>query len=249
MLLNEKNNIIEQLSGKCAHFEDQLQRVMQLNSNSNVDNSNLDFHISALANTLNQLNTTTGDQASLNNPTTKSLQNELERALTIIKQKRNEVISLHTEIEQLKSTNHNDHGDANAAELINNLRHELDELHKENCDLQTELGEKNAKLDELLDQEEQYHHIKNNLEMDLFNKQQHIEECEKLVESLHMTINELQQQQQQHHDPNHIMILQQEMQQQFEHDKQQVINTYEAQLAEYRLKLTNKEHETQKVCV
>jgi hypothetical protein len=80
--------------------------------------------------------------------------------------------------------------------------------------------------------------------MGLFNKQQHIEECEKLVESLHLTINELQQQ---HQDPNQIIMMQQEIQQQFERDKQQVINTYEAQLAEYRLKLTNKEHETQKV--
>jgi chromosome segregation ATPase len=243
VLLNEKNNIIDQLNTKCAHLEDQLQRV--LSSNSNMDNSNLDFHISALSNTLSQLNATT-DQASLNNPTTKSLQNELERALSIIKQKRSEVASLNIEIEQLKKqlTSQNSDNDVEDTELVNNLRHELDELHKENCELQTELSEKRAKLDELLEQEEQYQHVKNNLEMGLFNKQQHIEECEKLVESLHLTINELQQQ---HQDPNQIIMMQQEIQQQFERDKQQVINTYEAQLAEYRLKLTNKEHETQKV--
>jgi hypothetical protein len=98
ILLNEKNGIIEQLSAKCGQLEEQLNRV---NVNlENSGNSNLDFHISALSNTLSQLNAS--NATTMADPTTKSLQNELERALAIIKQKRGEVAALHAELDQLR---------------------------------------------------------------------------------------------------------------------------------------------------
>jgi hypothetical protein len=184
------------------------------------------------------------DPQQQQNTSVKPLQNELDRALNIIKQKRAEIIGYQAEIERLKTQNNlnnqNNNQDAqNMMELeqlkaeIENLHHLIDELNKEKIDFQNDLNEKNARLDQMLDQEEGFQQLKTNLEQELFNKQQHIEECEKMIENLHQKLQ---------NDQNQNLLLHQ-----FEHEKQQLMNSYEAQLAEYKLKVTNKEHEIQKV--
>ena len=82
--------------------------------------------------------------------------------------------------------------------------------------------EKNNKLDQMMEQEEEYQKIKNTLEMDIYSKQQHIMECEKVINELH-------------HANSQDM------------SRQQMCNEYEAQLGEFKLKLTNREHEIQKI--
>jgi chromosome segregation ATPase len=85
-----------------------------------------------------------------------------------------------------------------------------------------DLMEKNGKLDQMMEQEEEYQKIKNSLELDIYSKQQHIMECEKVINELH-------------HANSQDM------------SRQQMCNEYEAQLGEFKLKLTNREHEIQKI--
>jgi hypothetical protein len=235
--LNEKTKIIEKLTEKCTTLEEELGLYEALK----------------LANQAVTSNTT-------NESVVNTLQRELERSLTSIKQKRNEIQKIQLdqqkyveEIEKLKRdlSSSNLHtakcdkcehlGDLtnigasasspyqlslkNDIDRLNNL---VDELQKEKDDLTNDLSEKNSKLDLMFEQEEQFQQVKNNLELELFSKQQHINECEKLIEQLHANSNQ----------ENIQMQFHQQQQQQ-----QMILNEYEAQISELKLNLTNREHE------
>ena len=234
--LIEKSKIIENLTEKCTTLEEQLGLYEALKLANQAINSN-----------------------NTNESVVNTLQRELERSLTSIKQKRSEIQKIQLdqqkyldEIERLKRNlsssrsqpskcdkcEHLDDGVnggsantpyqlslKNEIDRLNNL---VDELQKEKIDITNDLNEKNSKLDLMFEQEEQFQQMKNNLELEIFSKQQHINECEKLIEQLHANSN------------------QESIQMQFHQQQQQhqmILNEYEAQLAELKLKLTNREHE------
>ena len=191
-----------------------------------------------------------------NDSVVNTLQRELERALASLKQKRSEIQKFQLdqqkyvdEIEKLKSdlttikSNSKDevalisNTASSAYQLslkgeIERLSSIVDELQKEKIDIVNDLNEKNSKLDLMYEQEEQFQQIKTNLELEVFSKQQHIHDCEKLIEELHAASN------------------QENIQRQFHQQQQQqqmILNEYEAQIGELKLKLTNREHEVKSI--
>ena len=218
------------LTEKCRDLEDQvrLYETLKLNSMNQVSNASTDFHLSHLSNTTHMDGSET--MAS-------TLQRELERALVSIKQKRAEAQAYQAEIDKLKtelsaanvaihSLKQQQEGGQAAAggkEMETaRMAHLVEELQREKIELTNDLIEKNSRLDAMMDQEERSQQLRNELDLEVYTKQQHIDECEKVIEALHASIGQQQ-------------------------GGQQLINEYEAQLAELKLKLTNREHEVQKV--
>ena len=68
---------------------------------------------------------------------------------------------------------------------LTRLSAQVEELQREKIELSNDIIDKNTKLDELLGQEEQFEHLKNSLELEIYSKQQHINECEKVIASMH----------------------------------------------------------------
>ena len=198
--IEQKNQLIMQLNDTCSKYEEKIKLLETLKTDSNSsDNIN-------------------------------TLKKELERLLNENKQKKIEIQNLQTEIEQVKS-NPNPILD-DQSEEIERLKSAIQELEQEKNDLNNDLMEKNAKLNELLEKEElfqQFQKIKNDYEVEMYNKQQHIEECEKLI-------NQLQAQAQ-----NQLALHNQQQQ------NQMILNDYEKQLTELKLTLTNKEGEINKM--
>ncbi|RNA43433.1 hypothetical protein BpHYR1_039728 [Brachionus plicatilis] len=231
---DSKNKLIEQLTEKCKELENELKKVWERTGGSNQDHSNdsIDFHISNLSNTLHMLST----NESVSTGSMKSLQNELERALNLIKQKRSEIQGYQMECEKLRSEIANmketPDGDHQKPE-IEKLSSLIDELCREKNDLASELMDKNSKLDQLLDSEEQNQHLRSNLELELFNKQNHCQELEKIIDQLHQELNL-----KQHNQPQNSSINEQKY--------LILINEYEAQINDLNLKVANRENEVQK---
>jgi len=236
--LNEKTKAIEKLTEKCTSLEEELGLYEALKLANQAINSN-----------------------NTSESVVNTLQRELERSLTSIKQKRGEIQKIQLdqqkyldEIERLKrdlaagagsvqakcdNCERLAEGNLNAVSTttpyqlslkseIDRLNNLVDELQKEKIDITNDLNEKNSKLDLMFEQEEQFQQIKNNLELDIYSKQQHINDCEKLIDELHASSNQ----------ENIQMQFHQQQQQQ-----QMILNEYEAQIAELKLKLTNREHE------
>lgn len=174
--LNEdgKTKLIEQLTDKCRELEQELKMVMF--KTNQTSNDSLDFHISNMSNTLNVLNA----NESSSTGSMKSLQNELERALNLLKKKKEEIQMYQNEIDRLKSELTNGNGKINnevTLNEINNLKAEIERLNHLLNDLQSELDDKNIKMDQLMQAEEELHNIKTALETELYKKQHEIEEC------------------------------------------------------------------------
>lgn len=175
-----------------------------------------------------------------------TLKGELERALGTLKQKRVEVQQFQAEIEQLKGElnatkqanmsltkdnqmgNHTTRQESENAEELKRLGDLCEELQREKIELTNDLIDKNTKLDEMMGIEEQLQSVKNDLELKIYSKQQHILECEKMIEQLHAKNQEAMASMNQNHG------------------NQQMINEFEAQIVELKLKVTNREHEVQK---
>lgn len=175
-----------------------------------------------------------------------TLKGELERALGTLKQKRVEVQQFQAEIEQLKGElnatkqanmsltkdnqmgNHTTGQESENAEELKRLGALCEELQREKIELTNDLIDKNTKLDEMMGIEEQLQSVKNDLELEIYSKQQHIHECEKMIEQLHAKNQEA------------MASMNQS------HGNQQMINEFEAQIVELKLKVTNREHEVQK---
>jgi len=104
----------------------------------------------------------------------------------------------------------------------------VEELQREKIELTNDLIEKNTKLDEMMGVEEQLHSVKNNLELDIYSKQLHINECEKMIETLHAK--------------NREVVASASRSQ----ASQQMVSEFEAQIVELKLKVANREHEVQK---
>jgi chromosome segregation ATPase len=239
--LNEKTKTIEKLTEKCTTLQEELGLYEALKLANQAINSN-----------------------NTSESVVNTLQRELERSLTSIKQKRNEIQKIQLdqqkyldEIERLKrdlaaAAANNVHAKCDNCERladgnlngvsttpyqlslkseIDRLNNLVDELQKEKIDITNDLNEKNSKLDLMFEQEEQFQQIKNNLELEIYSKQQHINDCEKLIDELHASSNQ----------ENIQMQFHQQQQQQ-----QMILNEYEAQIAELKLKLTNREHEVNK---
>jgi chromosome segregation ATPase len=94
------------------------------------------------------------------NPSIKTFQGELDRALNQLKQKRAEVHQKEIDIDRLNKL--------------------VDELEQEKRELVAELEEKSSKLNQMLTLEENFQQ----LETDLFNKQNQIEEYQNMIQSL-----------------------------------------------------------------
>lgn len=231
---DSKNKLIEQLTEKCKELEIELKKVLERTASTNQDQTNdsIDFHISNLSNTLHMLST----NESVSTGSMKSLQNELERALNLIKQKRTEIQSYQIECEKLRSeltSIKQTPCEDNFKNEIERLNAVMEELNREKNDLASELMEKNAKLDQLLDSEEQNQHFRSNLELELFNKQNHCQELEKIIDQLHQELNLKQ------HNPNQNSSIN-------EQKYLILINEYEAQINDLNLKIANRENEVQK---
>ena len=148
-----------------------------------------------------QSNTTTTTPSSSNNNNNNELQLELER--------------LRAQLEQQRQQQH-DEGDS--VEKVNELQRVVDELSGE-------LAEKSAALNEALGKDEQWQQMKSEMELDAYNKQRHIEECEQLIHSLEAERAAIGQQQQ----------------------RLGQLAEYEAQIGELNLKLANRDNELHKV--
>ncbi len=170
---------------------------------------------------------------------TGTLQRELERALATLKQKRTECLAYTSEIEQLKRDL-----SATSSQLvqlkekpttgntdlieINRLKGLIEELQREKIDLTNEIIDRNNRLDAMLEQEEQFQNMRNQLEMEVYAKQEHINECEGLISELQAKSVE-----------NLATVGQSQA-------LGKRINELEAQVVELKLKVTNREHEVQK---
>ena len=222
---------IEMLSDKCHALEEQVRHYETLKINNSLSNqTNDDFHLTRLSNT----------QIDSNDTMANTLQRELERALVSIKQKRNEAVTYQNEIEKLKQeltmTKANlsqnldaDNNETNTKSFeLEKLNHLVEELQREKIDLNNDLLERNSKLDEMMEQEEQFQRLKNDLELEIYSKQQHINECEKMIDNLHKSNQET------------LASINQQQ------NNKQLMNEYDAQIAELKLKVTNREHELQK---
>ena len=84
----------------------------------------------------------------------------------------------------------------------------------------------------MYEQEEQFQQLKSSLEHEIYSKEQHINKCEELIDTLHAASSQ---------EAIHMQLHQQQQQQQM------ILNEYEAQISELKLKLTNREHEVKKV--
>lgn len=231
---DSKNKLIEQLTDKCRELEVELKKVLDKSPVSSQDQTSdsIDFHISNLSNTLHMMST----NESVSTGSMKSLQNELERALNLIKQKRTEIQSYQIECDKLRSQISNIKqipNEDSSKKDIEKLNAFIDELNREKADLASELMEKNSKLDQLLDSEEQNQHLRSNLELELFNKQNHCQELEKIIDQLHQELNLKQHNQPQNNSINEQKYL-------------ILINEYEAQINDLNLKIANRENEVQK---
>ncbi len=154
---------------------------------------------------------------------------EFERALATLKQKRAECLAYTAEIDQLKR-------DLSAASIQLNqrqsnsgedlLRAELtrltglvDELQREKIELANDLIDKNTRLDAMLEQEEQFQSVKSQLEMEVYAKQERVNECERLMGEVRTKSAEA---------------------------AGQRMKELEALVGELQLKVANREHEVQK---
>jgi chromosome segregation ATPase len=248
MELNEKNNIIEQLNKRCLDLEEQLRLADTINRtsrpNQTNNNTSSDFHLSNLTNTLGN---------GTNNTNNETLSDELNRALGQLKSKRMEVQKYQIENEQLKSqlvattaaaivvsnqpspemTNHDL---IQFQDEIKRLSMLIDELNKEKNDLNSDLNEKNAKLDALLEREEKYNNDLNQLHHDLANKDQHIADLNNIIDDISAKLN---------HNANVEMIVLK-----YENELAQnrmSIGNYETELGELRMTLKKYEIEIEKV--
>ncbi|CAF0943496.1 unnamed protein product [Brachionus calyciflorus] len=233
-----KNKLIEQLSEKCRELQSELDRT-SATVNPIQSNDSFDFHISNLSNTLHCIST----NDSIATGSMKSMQNELERALNFVKQKRSEIQSYQLECNKLRADIANLQNNPSGNTINDDVKLELermgnliDELNREKNELSNELLEKNAKLDQLLDSEEQNQHLRSNLELELFNKQSHCQELEKLIDQLHqeLSLKQPQQQQQQQNtslNEQKYLIL---------------INQYESDINDLKIQLVNRDNEIQK---
>lgn len=171
------------LKEKCYELEEQVRQYETLkltNTRLSSQSNDEDFHLSRLTNTHIDANDTMAN----------TLQRELERALVSIKQKRNESVAYQNEIDNLKqelskTNNENNNNDNSKSFELEKLNQLVEELQREKIELNNDLMERNSKLDEMMEQEEQFQHLKNNLELEIYSKQQHINKCEIMIDNLH----------------------------------------------------------------
>ena len=149
------------------------------------------------------------------NDASNNLHKELERSMNALKQKRLELQKCQAELERLRHEKTTSNIENNDLQRLNCL---IDELQKEKNELSNELTEKNVKIDELMGHEEEWQQLRQRLEIDIYDKQQDLNQCQLIIEKLHSELN-----------------------------VDQIINGYEAQLGELKLKLANREHEVQKM--
>jgi len=189
---------------------------------------------------LSRLSHTTATTAANPNDTcsNESMTREFERALATLKQKRAECLAYTAEIDQLKrdlsaasiqlgQRQANSGDDLLKAELTR-LTGLVDELQREKVELANDLIDKNTRLDAMLEQEEQFQSVKSQLEMEVYAKQEHINECERLIGELRTKSAEA------------VAAVGQSQ------AVAQRIKELEAQVGELQLKVTNREHEVQK---
>jgi hypothetical protein len=228
----QKLDTLERVQEQHEHFiqqmRDQYEKdIFQLKEKIGESQSDLSEKQNIIHMLRKQLETSTNN-AELASVERADTINRLTKNLTDLQTKYDQDILLSNLSSGKKLNIHNDTNYAKLEECkqeIQRLTNLVDEYEREKMDLHNDLMEKNSKLDQLMEQEEQFQQMKNSLELDIYSKQQHILECEKVIEQMH-------------HSNNQEINNQQ---------NQQIINEYEAQLGELKLRLTNREHEIQKI--